>query len=389
MDIASKGAAHAAPGQYLGFALQPVRLCHHLLTAPPGALVSLEHLDDVAVHYPDGSVLLEQCKSAPRQNPVSDRAADLWKTFSHWLEGCRRGDIDVSKARFSLYVVPMRTGKLVQALHEARSEGEAASVDDKIERLVESSATSAACASHLRSYLAADKDLRASVIARFGLENGDHSPVSPLLKLIEVTVPPELALLLARSAIGLAKEWADDLIRQGRPAIIQGDAYKRQFRSFVRRHNLPDLLVSLAPKPVPGDVEALLAVRPTFVRQLEIIEAGLDETSRAVSDYLRTSADKTMWAEQGLLYPGSLDVWDEDLIRRHSAIRGEIEDTHPDRTSVVRGRLAYRQCSRIEAALEGRAVPGHFVHGCLNALADDFRIGWHPDYATMLQPDGS
>lgn len=129
-----------------------------------------------------------------------------------------------------------------------------------------------------------------------------HSPVSPLLKLIEVTVPPELALAIARSAIGIAKEWADELIREGRPAIIEGDAYKRQFRSFIQRHNLPDLLVSLAPKPVPGDIEAQLAVRPTFVRQLEIIEAGLDETSCAVSDYLRTSAEKTMWAEQGLLY---------------------------------------------------------------------------------------
>ncbi len=29
-----------------------------------------------------------------------------------------------------------------------------------------------------------------------------------------------------------AKQWADELIRAGRPAIIEGDAYKRQFRSF-------------------------------------------------------------------------------------------------------------------------------------------------------------
>ncbi|AIQ88351.1 protein of unassigned function [Methylobacterium oryzae CBMB20] len=45
-----------------------------------------------------------------------------------------------------------------------------------------------------------------------------------MLKLIEVTVPPELALAIAKSAIGIAKEWADELIREGRPAIIEGDA---------------------------------------------------------------------------------------------------------------------------------------------------------------------
>lgn len=65
----------------------------------------------------------------PTGRPISGRP-------SHWLGGCRRGSIDVLKARFSLYVVPTRTGKLVQALHEARSEDEVASVDAKVGRLV-------------------------------------------------------------------------------------------------------------------------------------------------------------------------------------------------------------------------------------------------------------
>ena len=42
MNVAVKAAKHAAPGPYLGFALQPVRLCYRLLTCPKGAQVSLE-----------------------------------------------------------------------------------------------------------------------------------------------------------------------------------------------------------------------------------------------------------------------------------------------------------------------------------------------------------
>src|SRR5215213_8529233 len=67
-------AKHSAPGQYLGFALEPVRLCYHLLTAPKRAKVSLEVSDDIAVHFPGGAILLEQTKSALTQNPVSDWA---------------------------------------------------------------------------------------------------------------------------------------------------------------------------------------------------------------------------------------------------------------------------------------------------------------------------
>lgn len=51
-------------GQYLGFALQPVRLCYHSLSAPDDACVSLEYYDDVAVHYANNGVLLKQTKNA-------------------------------------------------------------------------------------------------------------------------------------------------------------------------------------------------------------------------------------------------------------------------------------------------------------------------------------
>jgi hypothetical protein len=53
MNIPLKTSKYSAPGQYLGYALQPLRLCYHLLDCPPGAQVSLEHTDDVAVHYLD------------------------------------------------------------------------------------------------------------------------------------------------------------------------------------------------------------------------------------------------------------------------------------------------------------------------------------------------
>jgi hypothetical protein len=75
----------AAPGQYLGYGLQDVRLCMRLLSANDGDVVSLEYLDDVAIRKADGCYLLEQNKSALSRNPVSDWSASLWKTFANWL----------------------------------------------------------------------------------------------------------------------------------------------------------------------------------------------------------------------------------------------------------------------------------------------------------------
>lgn len=103
----------AAAGQYLGYSLQQLRLCHHLLKAPDGDTVSLEYLDDIAVHRSDGTLLLEQSKSALSGNPASDRAEDLWKSFANWADLCVSKTIDPKTTDFRLYVTPIKTGALV------------------------------------------------------------------------------------------------------------------------------------------------------------------------------------------------------------------------------------------------------------------------------------
>ena len=62
-------AKHTAAGQYLGFALQPVRLCLHLLTCDAGSTVSLEHLDDVAIHTANARSLLSRRRVRSRKTP--------------------------------------------------------------------------------------------------------------------------------------------------------------------------------------------------------------------------------------------------------------------------------------------------------------------------------
>src|ERR1700742_109451 len=96
----------SVPGQYLGYALQPVRLCYHLFDAPAGALASLEFLDDVAVHYADGVHLLEQSKSALSGNPAANRSPELWKALGNWADLCISGKVNASTSIFRYYVTP-------------------------------------------------------------------------------------------------------------------------------------------------------------------------------------------------------------------------------------------------------------------------------------------
>src|SRR5690349_9122610 len=87
--VATKPKNTAAPGPYMGFALQPVRLCHHLLREPDSSSVGLEYFDDVSVHRDGGHVILEQSKNSIAAKALTDKSLDLWKTFANWGDSRR------------------------------------------------------------------------------------------------------------------------------------------------------------------------------------------------------------------------------------------------------------------------------------------------------------
>jgi hypothetical protein len=159
--------------------------------------------------------------------------------------------------------------------------------------------------------------------------------------------------------------------------------FQAKIRTYVQRINLPAYF-PFSDVPDEGQVHATLSSRPVFIRQLELIETDREQQISAVSDYLRASADKTIWGDKGILLPDSLDSWDDTLIRRHKAIRQSLSSLHGHLQPTVLGAAIYAECRNLNPQLETKTVPDHFTHGCLNDLADRRKLGWHPHYDSLL-----
>ena len=387
MGARSQISKHTAAGQYLGYALQPVRLCYYLLKCRDGAMVSLEVLDDVAVHQADGTTIVEQCKSATKQNPLSDWAEDLWKTLCNWLDFLEAGELDTTTIQYRLYVTPARFGEIAKLLHEARTGDQVDIAVESIKASLGGMKKKPACKQLVARFLEADPEHRRMLVSRLRVISEDNDPVDPLREIFKPTVSPLIVDLICERAIGAAKEAADRMIRAGVPAKIDADRFRAELRAFIQKNNLPGFLSSLTDHPSSEAVTEVLQSRPTFVRQLELIDIPAEGRVRAVSDYLRTAADISKWGESGLIFEANLRDWDEDLIGRFQFIAGEISDTHAEHNGQTRGRIVYRRCASLHPPFEGRAVPGHFVHGSFNALSESRRLGWHPDFSVLLEAE--
>jgi hypothetical protein len=204
---------------------------------------------------------------------------------------------------------------------------------------------------------------------------------------LRATLTDEAVVNFAASAIGIAKDMAEDKLRKHQDPIVRVGDFRNRFRAFVRKHNLTSLLVSTTGTPSKAEIEKTIASAPMFVRQLNAIEMKADVVVGAVAACLRTTADKIKWADEGIIVEGSLAEFDDSLVHRFVLVRDEIADTHAAHDSLVRGRLIYRRCAEVQLPLEGQPVPAHFVEGAYNILADALTVGWHPTYIELLGKD--
>ena len=380
--IASK-AKGSAPGQYLGYALQPVRLCYHLLTCQEGSAVSIEYLDDVAVAQPNGRTILEQTKSALTQNPVSDWSVDLWKTFANWIDNINSGLVDPNNTTFQIYVTPLKSGNWAQRFSNTNFIGDVPKALSDFQNAVAGLSGHPSSYEYIQKLLESDEDTLGALITNFRLTS-DNDPLDPIRDRLKITVPNELMDMCCSYAIGHAKETADKLIRNHLPAVINAYSYQQSVRTFIQTNNLSKLLPSFAPLPADETIENTLDESPLFVRQLNLVDMPHHLVVRAISNLLQSSADKTHWAEKGLIVNESLTQFDQDLTNQHELKKLEIEDLNANRTPEARGRLLYTRCVSQTRKLEGRELPGHFVPGSYNDLANRLKLGWHPDFLSLL-----
>lgn len=383
-----KPTSNAAPGQFLGFGLQPVRLCARLLAADGDDLISTEFLDDVAVRCADSRIVLEQNKSALSHNPVSDWALDLWKTFANWLATTKQLNLNANTTEYVLYVCPKHTGKWVERLHSARTRAHVEEIVAEINAaLKDRGSIPTGCAEHLRAFLDADTELRATIVRNFSLLTCAGDPVEEIRRFLKPTVSPEVCDDICTAAIGWVKSRADDLIREKNVAEIKASAFHKWLRALVKRHDRDHVLRSFAGKPSRDAVQSELNVR-TYIKQLEVINLEADEKVHAASDFLLASADRTLWAERGAVNEASLKEFDGSLARNWSLARQANAIVHRDRDEVERGQLLYIESMRRSERVQDMDVPPHFVPGTFHALADHMTVGWHPRYNELLQGQG-
>ena len=380
-----------APGQALGYLLQETVLTHRLLSALPGQLLSLELLEDVAVHHAGAPQELIQSTSTSSNNPVADRDPKLWKTLYNWITTIRLLNLDPTRIRFVLYVSSPVCGHICSALATASDADEVRTALTTAKNELWGPAPSFAkratmplpLAKFANAVLSTDDRILVPLIANFELQCGSGSPHNDFLAALAQQIILEEADInaVAPQMLGWVKQQLELSLEKQQPAVISRDEFFQAMRAFIRKTAFRQMLQSFASNP-SSEQKAEQRLR-TYVRQLELIDIDETRILGSITDFLMSASERVEWAARGLVHPSSFDELDtnlRDIWANHSLV---AEANHSD-NSIPRGRSLLGQCMNHQVPVQGMAAPHYFLRGCFHRLADSKELGWHPDFRNLL-----
>jgi hypothetical protein len=348
----------------------------------------VETLDDVVFETDGSPVELLQLKHHQgRVANLTDASPDLWKSLRVWMAGraARRIPAD---ARLYLVTTGPVAADCAAALLGEQGRDEAAALH-RLERTVATSVNEtnqpaygcfrALCADGRRALLASVTVLPGSPdIAAAGDRLRQHARLMARREHVEP--------FLSR----LEGWWYRRAVEQLR------DAAKPPILSVELEEQIADLREQFHRDDLPVD-EDILATEVSldgyrehvFVRQAELADIRGRRILAAVRDYYRAFTQRSRWLREELLHVGELtsyerrlrEEWEIQFERQADRLGGEAgEDA---KTAVARAIYAWVEDSLYP--IRERVDHPSMTRGSFHMLADELRVGWHPEFMERLR----
>ncbi|MBN2982307.1 ABC-three component system protein [Cohnella algarum] len=385
------------PDKVYAYSLQVRHALYELQNCSSNDIVSVEVLEDVAIEKSDGTVNAIQLKSVlSNNNPISNRAKDLWKTLYNWLLSVTNHELDVHNTKFILFVTADRKGSIASSFQDADTLEKAQAAWESAKQEFykdtgEEKELSDEYALYIRSFFKPENRLFASqIIQKFCLKTIQTNHTSLLYETFceRAMLEEDLGDILFTYMLGWIDKRLSELVENKQPMCISYQDYRTELIAIRREYNQKLSLKELAPRPTEQEVQEEMNALRRYIEQLDVVECDYTEKIEAINDYLRASTNRTIWAKRGDISDGNLTSYQETLVKKWDAKRKilSLRNMHLNLSPEELGKLLYLECKSDPVNIDHLYVPDFFTAGCYHALSDDVEIGWHPNYKDIFMP---
>jgi hypothetical protein len=351
----------------------------------PAHEMSIETLDDVGLASIEGTTVWQVKNTA---TPITNAAADLWKTIRVWCEHVAMGILNAADTTFVLLAASKASPGSAAAF--LRNDGrDVAAAISLLQKTADTSSNDALEAA-FNAFKALSDAKKTELFSNVFVVDGSPGIVE-VRRLIEYEVRWAFAPSRRDAFLDRLEGWwrrtvIDLLLKSGRKSLPLGliGSEIQTLRREMEESSLPiDFEDAL---PTEEEKEGFMG--KTFVRQLQIV--GLNRSViHAIVDYYRAGLQRNRWIGDALLYTEQLDSYSVRLQEEWRAqCDAMLDDLGEGAAEAEKQKLGRELYEWMRERSQARIVPecgAPFVRrGSYQILADGKKIGWHPDFELRL-----
>lgn len=368
----------------------------------PNLCVSIEKLDDVAFHEsPTTPAIAKEClqfkHKINRAGGLGDSSPDIWKTLKIWSEAVKNKRIDLS--RVSLFLVTTSSAGDRNAVRFLRPDPQTRKPEEAVQQLEKAGArsTNSVVKDAFSTFSALTPDERSAFLGVIYLLDTAPSVLdldAEFAGIVRYSVLPQHRDGFLQRLEGW---WLQRIVRHlsdpapGAIPISEIQQQVHEIREQFRRDSLPDDMLST---PVPPDATADDDDR-VFVLQLRLICLSSGRLRNAQEDHHRAFVQRSRWVKDNLLALDEAEKYELRLIdgwrERFAIMKEGVPAGCDDPTQARHGSRLYEwiateAAGRSELWIRIDFKSAYMTRGSYHLLADQLRVGWHPDYEARLAP---
>jgi len=353
--------------------------------------VSVEVLDDVAFESDigDPSTFLQTKHHASRMAALTDSCSDLWKTLRVWIEGSAAHHIPSTA---SLQLVTTGIAPANSAASKLKLSGrDVAGARAQLDVIARTSTNTTNSAAY-QAYESLNAQQRLALLERVIVIDS-----APTITDLDEDLRTVIFWAVDRGHQNsfldrLEGWWLRRVIAQltsthgARIASVEIESEMSDLRDQFRQDSLPidgDLLDF-----VLDDTTTAAHQHYQFVKQLEIIDAGRRRVASAIRDFYRAYEQRSRWVREDLVVALDISRYEKRLSEEwenvFDAMCDEVGEAATDVEKKAAARSVLQWAERASISIRPGVTEPFLCRGSLHMIADERRIGWHPDFRTLL-----
>ena len=353
--------------------------------------IAIEKLDDIDIKKDGNEFQLVQTKHHRVPDFLTNASPDLWKTIRIWCSNFKKKKFDPENTILTIVTTGIAPeGSIANMLRPSACGFR--DIEVAVEQLIAVANTSEN-QTNLSAYAifkSLSKEEQILLVDKIQVIDASSTIIDLRHKIMNILIYSARKEYVGAVYEHIVGRWFELVITHLYEKSSEYISHKLLINMIddIREQYYKESLPINIPPSTHIDEKDLEEDQRIFVEQLKLIQIKQRRIKHAISDFYRSSSQRSEWIRDLIIPISELENYDQKLCyeweRIFAIMEEDLEDETIEENIVRKGRDFYAEVMKLNVHIRSRCTEEFITRGSYHILANQLHLGWHINYKDLL-----